>query len=58
MPWIVDELEDKVQTALGMGHLSSLEVSGLDCKSYVANEFLDFLCCYDLPEEGLSKLIF
>ena len=24
----------------------------------VANEFLDVLCSYDLPEEGLTKLIF
>ena len=41
-----------------MDHLSSLEVRELDCKSLVANEFLDVLCCYDLPEEGLTKLIF
>ena len=24
----------------------------------MANEFLDVLCCYDLPESGLDKLIF
>ena len=41
-----------------MDHLSSLEVSILDCKSLVANEFLDVLCCYDLPLDGLSKLKF
>ena len=57
MPWIIDDVEDKVQTALGMGHLSSLEIRELNCKSLVANEFLDVLCCYDLPEEGLTKLI-
>ena len=58
MPWINDDVEDKIQTALGMGHLSSLYIERLNCKSVVANEFLDLLCCYDLPEEGLSKLIF
>ena len=58
MPWIIDDVEDKIQTALGMGHLSSLEIRGLDCKSLVANEFLDLLCSYELPENGLDKLIF
>ena len=57
MPWIIDDVEDKVQNALGMGHLSSLYILGLDCKSVVANEFLDVLCSFDLPEEGLCKLI-
>ena len=41
-----------------MGHLNSLEVSGLDSKSWIANELLDALTCYDLPEEGLNKLVF
>ena len=58
MPWIIDDVEDKIQTALGMNHLNSLEISDLSCKSWVANEFLDVLTCYDLPEHGLGKLIF
>ena len=58
MPYIIDEVEEKIQTALGMGHLYYLKVSGLDCKSWVANEFLDVLTCYDLAEHGLDKLIF
>ena len=57
MPWIIDEVEEKIQTALGMGHLTSLDISVLDAKSWVANEFLDALTCYDLPEQGLDKLI-
>ena len=58
MPWIIGDVEDKIQTALGMGHLTSLDIYGLDCKSWVANEFLDVLTCYDLPESGLDKLNF
>ena len=41
-----------------MEHLTSLHIEELNCKSLVANEFLDALCCYDLPEQGLDKLIF
>ena len=58
MPWFVDEVEDKIQTALGMDHLTSLNVESLNCKSWVANEFLDVLCCYEMPEQGLDKLTF
>ena len=57
MPWIIDEVEDKIQTALGMNHLIALEINDLYCKSWVANEFLDVLTCFDLPENGLDKLI-
>ena len=56
MPWIIDDVEDKIQTALGMNHLNSLHIWGLNCKSWVANEFLDVLTCYNLPEHGLDKL--
>ena len=41
-----------------MDHLTSLELRGLNCKSWVSNEFLDLLTCYDLPESGLDKLNF
>ena len=40
-----------------MCHLNSIEIARLYTKSWVANEFLDALCCYDLPEEGLNKLV-
>ena len=33
MPWIINDVEDKIQTALGMCHLTSLDVTGLMCKS-------------------------
>ena len=26
MPWIIDDVDDKVEIALGMGHLSSLHI--------------------------------
>ena len=58
MPWIIGDVEDKIQTALGMGHLTSLDIDRLDSKSWVANEFLDVLTCYDFPENGIDKLNF
>ena len=58
MPWIIEDVSDKVEIALGMDPLTSLEIIGLNCNSTVANEFLDLLCGYDLPEQGLEKLVF
>ena len=58
MPWIIDDVSDKFETALGMENLTSLFISSLDCKSWVANEFLDLMCSNDLPEQGLQKLTF
>ena len=58
MPWLIDDVEDKIQTALGISQLNSLHVKYLRCKSVVANEFLDLLCSYDMPEYGLDKLTF
>ena len=58
MPWIIDEVEDKIQNAMGKDNLSSLYIKSLEGKSYVANEFLDLLCSYDFPEHGLDKLTF
>ena len=49
MPWIMDDVDEKIQDALGTDQLSSLAIDGLDCKSWVANEFLDLLTCYDIP---------
>ena len=56
MPWIAEDVSDKVESALGVGNLTSLYIESLDCKSWVANEFLDLMCSYDLPEQGLNKL--
>ena len=57
MPWIIDDVDEKVENALGPGQLSSLEISWFRCESWVANEFLDLMCGYDLPEQGLEKLV-
>ena len=57
MPWIIDDVSDKVESALGMNHLTSLKIDKLNCRPQVANEFLDLLCGYDVPEQGLEKLI-
>ena len=55
---MIEDVEEKIQTALGMGHLTNLYIEELDSKSWIANEFLDVLACYDKPENGLDKLIF
>ena len=58
MPWIINDVEEKIQSALGMGHLHSIDIDRLDSKSWIVNELLDALTCFDLPEQGLNKLIF
>ena len=50
IPYIIDEVEDRIQSALGMNQLSCLEINHLKATSWVANEFLDLLTCYDMPE--------
>ena len=40
-----------------MEKLTSLNIKSLKSKSWVANEFLDDLCNYDLPNQGLDTLI-
>ena len=56
MPWIVEDVEDKIQTILDIEKLTSVSINQLECKSWVANEFLDVLCSYDMLEQGLIKL--
>lgn len=56
VPWIIDEVDEKIQNALGTDHLNSIEIENLNSKSWVANEFLDLLTCYDIPAQGLNKL--
>ena len=31
-PWIIDEVEEKIQTSLGMDQLSSIYITDFDCK--------------------------
>ena len=45
-----------MQAALGVDPLTSLYIDRLNSNSIVANEFLDALCCYDMPEHGIDKL--
>ena len=55
VPWIVDEVEEKISTALGPNQLTSLYINQIICKAVVANEFLEVLTCY-VAEHGLEKL--
>ena len=57
MPWIIEDIESKIQSALGMEQLTSLNIESLKSKSWVANKFLDDLCNYDLPDQGLDRII-
>ena len=57
MPWIIDDVDEKVEIALGPGQLTCLHIEQLGCESWVANEFLDLMCGYDLQEQGLEKLV-
>ena len=56
IPWIAEDVSEKVESALDVGQLTSFHIWNLDCKSWVANEFLDLMCSYDIPEQGLNKL--
>ena len=58
MTWIIEDVSGMIENSLGINHLTSLEVLNLKCKPFIANEFLDLLCRYDLPEQGLDKLLF
>ena len=57
MPWIVDDIEDKIQSFLGNNQLYSLRIMQLNCDKWVANEFFNLFLCHDIPENGLQKLI-
>ena len=56
MPWILGEVDDKIQAALGVDPLTSLHIQYLNCVSWVANEFLDALCSYEMLDCGIDKL--
>ena len=58
MPWIIDDVADRVESALGTSHLRSINMKYLSGKSWVTNEFLDLMCSYDISEQGLEKLTF
>ena len=58
MSYIIEDVEEKIQSALGTNQLSCLEIHEiLHCKPWVLNEFLDLLTCYDIPEQGLDRFV-
>ena len=56
MPWILGDVEDKIQAALGVDPLTSLHIRFLNSVSWVANEFIDALCSYEMLDCGIDKL--
>ena len=50
MAWVIDEVSEKIESALGMDHLTSIEVSCITCSSTAANELFDLLCGFDITE--------
>ena len=48
MPFILNEIEEKINKVIKGLPLVSLEIEELDCKSSVANEFLDFMASQEL----------
>ena len=57
MPWILDEVEEKLNKVYQGQQLESLEIHGLDCKSSVANLFLDFMASLDLKNDSFKNLV-
>ena len=55
-PWIIDNVEEKIQTAQANTPIHSLCIGVLEAKSWVANQFIDLLLCQDISENGLEKL--
>ena len=57
MPWIIEEVEEKLNKVYQGKPLESIEIEGLECKSFIANQFFDFIVSLDLADNGLKKLI-
>ena len=57
MTWILDKVEEKINSAYRGVPLESLEIQDLDCKTSVANEFLDLMVSQDLKDDSFKKLI-
>ena len=54
-PWIVEDVEEKISTALGANQLTCVRIHELVGKAVVPNEFLDLLTFY-VADNGLEKL--
>ena len=56
MPYIVEDVNEKIDSALTERLVRSIDISRLTGKSWVCNEFLDLLLKREFPEQGLDKL--
>ena len=54
-PWIFEDVEEKISTALGANQLTCVRIHELVGKAVVPNEFLDLLTFY-VADNGLEKL--
>ena len=57
MPWIIERVEEKMDTVCQGNPLESLQILDLKCKPEVANGILDFMASQDLANDSLSKLV-
>ena len=57
MPWILEEVEEKLNKVYHGKPLESIEIEGLECKSFIANQFFDFIASLDLADNSFKKLI-
>jgi hypothetical protein len=57
MTWIIDDLEDKVNSII-KDQVHSLEVKNLDCVAWVTNELFETLLTSEFKADGLKKLVF
>ena len=55
-PWIIDEVEDKIQSNLGNSQIHNLYIAVLQAESWVVNQFFDLLLSQNFAEQGLRKL--
>ena len=57
MPWILEIVEDTMNSVYKGLPLESLEVIELDCKSTVVNLFFDLMASQDLKDDSFTELI-
>ena len=50
IPWIIDEVEDKIHTTQGNNPIHSIKIIAMQAKSWVFNQFIDLLLCQDISE--------
>ena len=55
-PWIIEDVEDKIQTALGNSPIHSIDILKMQAKTWVSNQFFDLLLCQDIDSNGFQKL--